>query len=194
MSEAYEIDNMMSIDRFGHRGPRPAMHSRSSSSQVAWLRRLLHCGRRGAGPRRASDACPLGHPRCHRGRARDRRPDRAAAGDRPSGGPACRRSARARWAGGLRAESGATVGPSCCVQHRAGQEALRTISVAQKPWADALGAEIGEAKLRNATTLVNRIRQVVISHGLPGEAGKPKSSFDLWAYRPIECPAGPETT
>jgi DNA-binding MarR family transcriptional regulator len=55
-----------------------------------------------------------------------------------------------------------------------GQEALRTISLAQKAWADALGAELGETKLRNATTLINRIRQVVMSHGLPGEADKPR--------------------
>lgn len=52
-----------------------------------------------------------------------------------------------------------------------GQEALRTISIAQKTWADALGAEFGEAKLRNATTLIDRIRQLVISHGLPDELG-----------------------
>lgn len=52
-----------------------------------------------------------------------------------------------------------------------GQEALRTISIAQKTWADALGAEFGEAKLRNATTLIHRTRQLVISHGLPDESG-----------------------
>lgn len=52
-----------------------------------------------------------------------------------------------------------------------GQEALRTISIAQKRWADALGAEFGETKLRNATTMIDRIRQVVMAHGLPDEPG-----------------------
>lgn len=49
-----------------------------------------------------------------------------------------------------------------------GRTVLRTISVAQKAWADALGAEIGAADLRTATALVERIRRVVLSHELPG--------------------------
>jgi hypothetical protein len=48
-----------------------------------------------------------------------------------------------------------------------GQEALLTISIAQKTWADGLVAEFGEAKLKNATTLINRIRQVVTSMFVP---------------------------
>jgi DNA-binding MarR family transcriptional regulator len=50
-----------------------------------------------------------------------------------------------------------------------GREALRTISIAQKAWADALGAEIGEAKLRKATELVSEIRRAALARGLPGE-------------------------
>ena len=48
------------------------------------------------------------------------------------------------------------------------------MSIAQKTWADAVGAEFGETKLRNATTLIDRIRHVVSSHVLPAAAGKPK--------------------
>lgn len=50
-----------------------------------------------------------------------------------------------------------------------GQEALRTISKAQKAWADSLGAEIGEGRLREATHLVAQIRQAVSSHAAPGD-------------------------
>jgi DNA-binding MarR family transcriptional regulator len=44
-----------------------------------------------------------------------------------------------------------------------GRQALRTISVAQKAWADALGEEIGEGKLRRAKVLIEQIRGVVSS-------------------------------
>jgi DNA-binding MarR family transcriptional regulator len=42
-----------------------------------------------------------------------------------------------------------------------GRDALRIISQAQKPWADALGAEIGEAKLREASALLAEIEEAV---------------------------------
>lgn len=40
-----------------------------------------------------------------------------------------------------------------------GRSALSTIQAAQRAWADALGAEIGEADLRQASVLLDRIRQ-----------------------------------
>jgi DNA-binding MarR family transcriptional regulator len=50
-----------------------------------------------------------------------------------------------------------------------GRRALRTISVAQKEWADAVGAEVGVRKLKRATELVNEIRRTVSAHERPGE-------------------------
>ena len=49
-----------------------------------------------------------------------------------------------------------------------GRKVLRVISVQQKAWADALGAEIGEAKLRTMTKAIEQIRRAVTSRGLPG--------------------------
>ena len=51
-----------------------------------------------------------------------------------------------------------------------GREVLRTISVAQKAWADALGAEIGEEPLKRLTAEVAFIRQLVTARPLPGPA------------------------
>jgi DNA-binding MarR family transcriptional regulator len=48
-----------------------------------------------------------------------------------------------------------------------GRETLRVISEAQKPWADVLGAEIGEAKLRRAGQAVGEIQRLVVARGLP---------------------------
>jgi DNA-binding MarR family transcriptional regulator len=48
-----------------------------------------------------------------------------------------------------------------------GQEALRTISIAQKAWADALGEEIGEPKLKRAKALIEEVRRIVSSNGSP---------------------------
>jgi DNA-binding MarR family transcriptional regulator len=48
-----------------------------------------------------------------------------------------------------------------------GRKVLRVISLQQKAWADALGAEIGEAKLRTLTKAIEQIRAVT-SRGLPG--------------------------
>jgi DNA-binding MarR family transcriptional regulator len=50
-----------------------------------------------------------------------------------------------------------------------GREALRAISVEQKAWADALGAQIGVAKLHTTTRTIERIRRAVTSRGLPGK-------------------------
>jgi DNA-binding MarR family transcriptional regulator len=49
-----------------------------------------------------------------------------------------------------------------------GREVLRVISEAQRPWADALGAEIGEARLRRARALVAEIQRAVLARGVPG--------------------------
>jgi DNA-binding MarR family transcriptional regulator len=46
----------------------------------------------------------------------------------------------------------------------AGRTALRTIQTAQAAWADALGAEIGEEALRQASILLDRLLQAVGSH------------------------------
>jgi DNA-binding MarR family transcriptional regulator len=50
-----------------------------------------------------------------------------------------------------------------------GREALRTISVAQKAWSDAIGAEVGGKRLKQASELIDRIQRAVSAHGLPGE-------------------------
>jgi DNA-binding MarR family transcriptional regulator len=42
-----------------------------------------------------------------------------------------------------------------------GRTALRTIQTAQRAWADALGAEIGEADLRQASVVLDRVLQSV---------------------------------
>jgi len=49
-----------------------------------------------------------------------------------------------------------------------GRDALHTISVVQKTWADALGAEIGEAKLNQLAADIARVRQAVGARPLPG--------------------------
>jgi DNA-binding MarR family transcriptional regulator len=49
-----------------------------------------------------------------------------------------------------------------------GRKVLRVISVQQKEWADAVGAEIGEARLRTLSRTIGRIRRAVIARGLPG--------------------------
>jgi len=48
-----------------------------------------------------------------------------------------------------------------------GRKALRTISVAQKEWADAIGAAIGVTKLTKATALISEIRRTVSAHEMP---------------------------
>jgi DNA-binding MarR family transcriptional regulator len=42
-----------------------------------------------------------------------------------------------------------------------GRSALRTIQTAQRAWADALGAELGEADLRQASILLDRVLQAL---------------------------------
>jgi len=49
-----------------------------------------------------------------------------------------------------------------------GHSTLRTIQEAQRVWADALGAEIGEADLRQASAVLDRVLQVVGSRRLRG--------------------------
>jgi DNA-binding MarR family transcriptional regulator len=49
-----------------------------------------------------------------------------------------------------------------------GRKVLRAISVQQKAWADALGEEIGEGKLRTLSRAIEQIRRAVTSRGLPG--------------------------
>jgi DNA-binding MarR family transcriptional regulator len=53
-----------------------------------------------------------------------------------------------------------------------GRAALRTIQTAQRAWADALGGEIGEADLRQAGVVLDRVLQAVrrpeLSPGRPG--------------------------
>jgi DNA-binding MarR family transcriptional regulator len=45
-----------------------------------------------------------------------------------------------------------------------GRSALRTIQDAQRDWANALGAEIGEADLRQASAILDRVLRVVLEH------------------------------
>ena len=49
-----------------------------------------------------------------------------------------------------------------------GRRALRTIQAAQRAWADALGAEIGEADLRNANAVLGRAIRVISDRQPPG--------------------------
>jgi DNA-binding MarR family transcriptional regulator len=44
-----------------------------------------------------------------------------------------------------------------------GHAALRTIQAAQRGWADALGTEIGEADLRQASAVLDRVLRAVMS-------------------------------
>ena len=50
-----------------------------------------------------------------------------------------------------------------------GRDALRAISIEQKAWADAVGAQFGAAKLRTAAKTIEQIRRAVSSRGLPGK-------------------------
>jgi DNA-binding MarR family transcriptional regulator len=45
-----------------------------------------------------------------------------------------------------------------------GRTALRSIQTAQAAWADTLGAKIGEAELRQASSLLDQVLQAVGSH------------------------------
>ena len=51
-----------------------------------------------------------------------------------------------------------------------GRAVLHTISVAQKAWADALGAQIGVPKLERATDLIRQIRRIVSAYPSPGRS------------------------
>jgi DNA-binding MarR family transcriptional regulator len=50
-----------------------------------------------------------------------------------------------------------------------GRDALRAISIEQKAWADAMGAQLGAAKLRTTAKTIQQIRRAVSARGLPGE-------------------------
>lgn len=50
-----------------------------------------------------------------------------------------------------------------------GREALRAISVEQKDWADALGAQIGIGKLQSTARTIEQIRRAVAARALPGK-------------------------
>jgi DNA-binding MarR family transcriptional regulator len=52
-----------------------------------------------------------------------------------------------------------------------GRRALRSIQTAQTAWADAVGAELGEAELRQASILLDRVLQAVGRH--PPDAPPP---------------------
>jgi DNA-binding MarR family transcriptional regulator len=54
-----------------------------------------------------------------------------------------------------------------------GREALRAISVEQKAWADALGAQIGAGRLRSTARTIEQIRRAVTSGGMPGKQRAP---------------------
>ena len=111
------------------------------------------------------------HGRGHRERVRDRRADRAAAG--------IARQAVQRVADLLVGDGLAAYEPN--PSHRRakllrptaeGQAALHTISMAQKEWADAVGAEAGPAKLARAIEFVREIRTAVAAHDSPsGRSG-----------------------
>ncbi len=45
-----------------------------------------------------------------------------------------------------------------------GRDALRTISAAQKAWADQLGMQLGEDDLRAGSRFLERVRQAVLGH------------------------------
>ena len=54
---------------------------------------------------------------------------------------------------------------------RRGRRVPRVISEAQQSWADALGAEIGEAKLRRAGGLLGEIQCAVATKGMRAPRG-----------------------
>lgn len=65
-----------------------------------------------------------------------------------------------------------------------GRQTLRIISVEQKAWADALGAQIGEARLRTVTRAIGEIRRAVTSKGLPGVAVGEARGRQMPRWRP----------
>jgi DNA-binding MarR family transcriptional regulator len=50
-----------------------------------------------------------------------------------------------------------------------GRSALRTIQAAQRGWADALGAELGEKELRAASTTLARVLDAVVRRAEEGD-------------------------
>ncbi len=58
-----------------------------------------------------------------------------------------------------------------------GRETLRAISVEQKAWAEALGAQIGAGKLQTTAKTIEQIRRAVTSRGLPGSRRAPVTRY-----------------
>lgn len=65
-----------------------------------------------------------------------------------------------------------------------GRKVLHVISVQQKAWADALGAEIGEVRLRAITKGIKQIRRAVTTKGLPGQGTKGARRCKLPRWHP----------
>jgi DNA-binding MarR family transcriptional regulator len=57
-----------------------------------------------------------------------------------------------------------------------GRDALRVISVAQKDWADRLGAELGELKLQRLASEISAVREAVSAYTPPGVPGRRRPS------------------
>jgi DNA-binding MarR family transcriptional regulator len=56
-----------------------------------------------------------------------------------------------------------------------GRSTLRTIQAAQAGWADALGAKLGEADLRQASILLDRVQQAVTATTPGSTGGRPRT-------------------
>jgi DNA-binding MarR family transcriptional regulator len=72
-----------------------------------------------------------------------------------------------------------------------GRAALQVISAAQQPWADALGAEIGQANVQQTLRLVDEVRATVEARGLPGEPSAPRQPRNRRQARRSASGAGP---
>ena len=57
-----------------------------------------------------------------------------------------------------------------------GRSTLRAIQAAQAAWADALGAELGEADLHQASVLLGQIQQAVTATTPGAAGGRPRTS------------------
>jgi hypothetical protein len=53
-----------------------------------------------------------------------------------------------------------------------GRRAMHTIREAQRTWADAIGAQVGEAELRQAGSTVNRLLEVLAQLGAERSASR----------------------
>jgi DNA-binding MarR family transcriptional regulator len=71
-----------------------------------------------------------------------------------------------------------------------GQAVLRTISVAQKAWADDLGRQIGQADLKRATALIEEVRRTTLAWGMPGHRETQRRARRARAETTSRCPGG----